>query len=1109
MQKHHFHLFIVTLLFLGYLPPAAAEGEAEIVSLSGKGARKDPGSRWQKAIIHATIKPGGYVKTLGASQMGILLSDRSQLRLNQNSLMQIKTIAATEEWQQTQLELKAGRAWSNARPLAASRDDDNMPPITMNTPTATLSIRGTIWLVDVDAQGKTQLVVLSGRVDMASKLGQVSVGSGEAAVVERGRAPVKFQLTNPADRVQWVTAWRPAPDRWLNPQQQRRQSVVIALLKQQDYAAAMARLRPLARSALSAALLLADLHIYLGETPQAIRLLAPFSRQGRGDAVASALLGHALLIADQRDRLHALLDKARQQHPEALELQLLAGKLALFEGQETPARQAYTAAINQHPDSPRGWLGLGVIAAEREEQRKARTALHRSLQREADFPPAQAELATLETRAGNLHLAEQLFDDLLSRQPEDFIALTGQGLLRLKQGRPQEALQDFLRSGLIEPHYARGWFYSGVAFYQLGESTHALNAFRQAALQDDKDPLPHLLQSRIQGDALEYGQSIRSAQRAIQLMPNLKSINQLANDQKGSANLGRSLADFGLEDWANHHAISSYSPYWAGSHLFMADRYTGLFNKNSELFSGFLTDPTAFGASNRFSHLVLSPGHYGRLDLLQENEDWRESTADLTLNGYSLLPLPFAYFVSGDLAHFTARDHKESGEGENLTLGLGSRLGEHLSAFAYAAETRIDSDARTEHLQRDRNEQHAGFNYKLGPRNQLWLKAGRGDENDHWQGPHIPGKAKRYSARVVQEDQQFRHSLTIGKGNLLSWGLEQARQVKHTDRHIPLNNNVVDQKQQRRLTSIDTYLSLTGQPISQLTIQADLFWQQTQLRQKELDLINRSFAVLDRTIKRQLHELNPRLGLKYELTPAHSLTLAGQSWRRPASVNTLSQVDTLGIAVNDWLVSAGGKYQQARLQFDSRWGENRFLRLYAAREKIDNLSFAEPVWNLDPGLKNLQDLQNKFDVFGVDDPYENNPRFLQGEVNSLGLAWNQLLSQRQSIAIHLDYSEHQQTGSRQGLKIPYLPDFKARLSSQWALPHRWLLGATATYRSARFEDEDNREPLQKGWNLGFTTHWQSPDKRLQFQATLDNILSHANAGIDSEPHVSGKLSWLF
>jgi tetratricopeptide (TPR) repeat protein len=1111
------HLKCLILLgLLGISLNLLAANDAEIVTLSGKGALKDPGTRWQKAAINAQVKAGGYVKTFAASQMALLLGDRSQLRLNQNSMMQIKSVADTKQWQQTQIKLHQGRAWSHARPLKTARTRESTPALSMETPTATLSIRGTVWLVDVDARGTTQLVVLSGRVDMASQQGALSVTSGEAARIEKGKAPVKFLLSNPRDRVQWVNAWRPEPRRWIDVDKQQQLAQIVRLIEQQEFAQAMQRLRPLAPRNRAAACLLADIHMYMGETRQVITLLSPHAKHGNGHPNASALLGHALLLRDERKALHNLLHNALQQQGNAVELQLLAGELALFEGQENAARSAYNQVIQSTPDNPRGWLGLGRIEAEREDLRKARRALHGSLAQDNEFSPARAELATLETRAGNLHTAERLFDSLLESQPDDFIALSGLGLLRLKQGKPKSALDAFLRAGVIEPDYARGWFYSGVAFYQLGETRRALEAFRQAAAQDDKDPLPHLIRSRIHADQRDYGQAIGAAQQAITLLPNLKSINQVVNDQKGSANLGKALADFGMESWANHFATRSYSPYWAGSHLFMADRYTGLFNKNSELFSGFLSDPTVFGASNRFSHLVLAPGHYGRVDLEYEHADWRQSTVDLTLNGYGLHPVPIAYFINGSLASSDARDNRSTGQGQDLTLAIGSRPDENLGLFGFSSDADIDAkihspDYPDGDLHSSQSQQALGLHYRFGPTNQLWLKLGEGDLDERLDGEMIfAGRPAimNYHSQTRQEDRQFRHSLDITSTVQLSWGLEYAEQHKPTALQLQTPTGLFDLSQRRDLQSRDLYLSWLGKPVTSLNLQADVFWQRTRIRQRESAFQN-AVPLLANRLKRELDEINPRLGLQYAINDRQQLTLVGQSWRRPVSVNTLSPVDTLGIAVNDWLVSAGGKYQRVRLQFDGQFGTSSFLRLYADHEEIDNLSFATPAISIDFDLEQLQNLQNKLDVFEPDAPYENEPHFARGEVDSIGLSFNHLLNQRHSLSVDLTYSDQQQTGVNRGLKIPYLANFKARLGSQWRLPQRWLLGANATYRSERYQDDLNSRYLGDGWNLGLLAHWESADKGINFEARVDNILSSDDAAQDAEPHVLGKLSILF
>ena len=243
---------------------------------------------------------------------------------------------------------------------------------------------------------------------------------------------------------------------------------------------------------------------------------------------------------------------------------------------------------DQRPDA---WFGLGRLAAEREDVREARERLGRALELNPGGAGYRGELATLETFAGRLAEADAAFGQTLAEQPADYVALTGLGLLRLKQGRAEEALEPLLKAGLLEPRYARAALYTGIAYYQLGRPDRAIETLRKAAELDPRDPLPHMMLSRISADRMEFGAAIAEARRAAELMPFLKSLNQLANDQKGTANVGSALAQFGLEEWAHAHAYNAYTPYWAGSHLFLADRYNGEFNQNSELYQGFLSDP--------------------------------------------------------------------------------------------------------------------------------------------------------------------------------------------------------------------------------------------------------------------------------------------------------------------------------------------------------------------------------------------------------------------------------------------------------------------------------------------------------------------------------------
>ena len=173
------------------VPPGAA---AEIVSLQGTGdQRAAAAADWGPARLAQPLATGDFVRTRQAARMALLFADDTQLRLHQNTVLQVKGVA-TPAQPVTTLLLNAGRAWTQTKRADGSR-------LNLETPAATAGIRGTDWELDVDATGKTLLTVLSGRVEFSNAQGAVTVSSNEAAIAEVGRIPVKIQLSNTSKRI--------------------------------------------------------------------------------------------------------------------------------------------------------------------------------------------------------------------------------------------------------------------------------------------------------------------------------------------------------------------------------------------------------------------------------------------------------------------------------------------------------------------------------------------------------------------------------------------------------------------------------------------------------------------------------------------------------------------------------------------------------------------------------------------------------------------------------------------------------------------------------------------------------------------------------------------
>ena len=186
---------------LAALPAGAA---AEIVDLQGAGdQRPASATAWSPARAAQALAAGDFVRTREAARMALLFADQTQVRLHQNTVLQVKALAAAGQGTTT-LRLEAGRAWTQTRRPPGS-------PLELQTPAATAAIRGTDWHISVEPDGRTLLTVLSGTVKFGNPQGTLTLAANEAAYAEVGKAPVKLMLVQPRESVQWVNALQPDP----------------------------------------------------------------------------------------------------------------------------------------------------------------------------------------------------------------------------------------------------------------------------------------------------------------------------------------------------------------------------------------------------------------------------------------------------------------------------------------------------------------------------------------------------------------------------------------------------------------------------------------------------------------------------------------------------------------------------------------------------------------------------------------------------------------------------------------------------------------------------------------------------------------------------------
>jgi tetratricopeptide (TPR) repeat protein len=1120
-------LALCLLVTLVHGVQADEDGRTRVVQLLGS-AEKRPQSRdpWVEARVRDELAGGSWFRTLSNSQASLLFPGRRAVtRVRQNSTIQVKTVEERQDFVKTTFRLNAGSAWSQARPRTAgdrAAEPADEPELSMETPTATLSIRGTAWLVEVGDNQTTRLYVTSGRVDISDvdRRGTLSIGAGEAAMVEKGRAPVRLQLVSPEERVQWVSSWRPRPAYWLDGEPGG-YAAQMARIEAGEYQQTLDTLQDSAATDTAAAILAADLLVYAGRFDEAGNLLQPFAGAEPADARVAALLAAIRLRQGRSADARGVLERALQHRPDQALLLLGLGELAVVEGDAELARLCFRRVLDQDADNAQAWYGLGLVAAQRERIKQARALLRRAVESSPGLGAASIELAVVASMAGELEQAETRLNRILEQSPDDYLALTARGINRLKLGRPGQAIEDFVVAEAIEPRYARAKLYSAAAFYQRDERVWAEAALEDAQTLDPLDPLPYLYQSRIEGDARNYGAAIDAAREAQQRMPNLKSLNQVMVDRRGSANLGTSIAEFGMEEWARYYAYESYSPFWAGSHLFLADRYEGQFNKNSELYLGFIHDPLVFGASNRLSTLIKSPGHYLDLDLYHQRWDAEQNSAFLTASGVWVDPFSVSYFVSGDFGEADRLSSESAVSGTNFELAIGVVPRHDLKGFLFVSE--FDADARFDEMVtpdslafRGRSRFDFGLSYVVRPGNELWLKVGKDDLDGNWSGsfrseesaqalnalPGLPGtidplgEFERYDTEIAQNEAQVRHSMAIGE-SLWSWGIERSERDIEGSVSLLFDPVGFGFEEQQRLRSDEVYVEWGDEWTSDLSTVLAVSYQQFNLQRVDED----SFSIdglSDKLFsKEQIDkwELLPRFGAKWRIDERRVIRTAAQRWRRPAGAATLASVDTVGIPLNDRLTLEGGRYERFRVQFDGEYPGRYFLQAFLDWERFFNEIVGSPSEVTDFDLTRLEQLLNRTEVFDSESTLEAVAPFEGGRLDSFGVALNGLIGERHSYSVAYLRRDGEQSGTQTGNAIPYVPKDFLRLEARTALPSRLLLGAGANYRSRRFSDALNERPIGAGWSLGFRGFWETPDRRHSFQVIVDNILPDNDAGL--------------
>lgn len=1073
MKSYRQNLIAALLAGTSFLAWAVPSGE--IVAIQGSGEyRISTTASWTPAKVKQALEGGSFLRTADASNFSIVLADMTQIKLGPNSMFQVKEVAAPPGQMATNLNLQKGKAWTQAKGVGALAGKGTTG-LSINTPSAAAAIRGTDWVIEVDDSGRTTLTVLTGEIVLANAQGSVTVRRQEQAIVELGKAPEKRLLLDAADRVQWLATYRPD---WARYPEIATQPALREAIDTHDFTAAQAALAKLAAPV--QALLGAELALLAGDIARAASLL----EHAAGDARLPVLKARTELYRGHFAVARSTLSVHLAKQPQDREAWLMLGEVERLDGQAEPARAAYSRAAALPGSDGQPQLGLGKVEAEREDIPPAR---HWLIQAQAQGAPARGELGQLETLADDLVAARTHLDARLAEAPDDIAALAGLGLLELKTGHPEAALAILARAQAVEPRHARAAMLAGIAYYQQGRVDAAKTTLQRAADLDPRDPLPHLFLAQIARDRFEAGAALDAARNAARLMPNLKSLNQLANDQKGGANVGSALAFFGLESWALSLAQQAYYPYWAGSHLFLADRYHGEFARNSELMAGFLADPTVFGADPKAAPLVARPGHYQSVGLRTAgNGDSRAVEPSFTANGLSTSGRPFAYFVEGIRTDLSPRDYSFDATADTLSFGLGTKPNSELALFAYGSTFRSDgrnlplpNAITATQIAGEDQRLDLGGSYRLGPEALLRLKIG-GNDGQTRQRERSSFTTLSRTHDQQSEDAQLAYVARLTPTLEIATGVETWRSRDEETTHFRFFDKVEPAAGRGNLA----YLAARwGQP-GTLQIDGGLYYQRHMQDREDLTTFEH--------YRFSNQHLYPRLGAVVPLADGARLRAAYQAWRRPAAFNTLAPVATSGIALADQFVLPGGEQKHLRLQAEWELTPRHFLMGFAEAMRVDNIAHnafdgAENQRQNLARLDRLRQSERALNLAGLE-ALEDRPVFVAGRIEQLGISWNGLLRDDLAAQAGAILARSKNTSAWfADLDLPYLPRRRAGAGLTWTVAPTWRIQAQAIWRNERYADEANANVIRAGWDGTLKATWMSPARHFHVEGFAANL----------------------
>lgn len=349
----------------------------------------------------------------------------------------------------------------------------------VRAPGAIAAAEGTVFQVDVAADGTTVLTVSEGQVEFFNDLGAVSVSESQQSTAKPGQPPSRPIAVDPSTLMAWEANLQTLiidvecpqvstdPDELQRELSSRQAAVQRRPQEATVYTALAAVLMDLART---------------DEAQTAARRAVELAPQ---EATARGVLGYALLQA----------------------------------GRPAEAQVEFSQAAQAQPDEARWQMGLGLVALGQRDSRPAVAPLQRAAELAPNEPLPRAYLAAAHLRAGDLAAAETAAAEAVRLGPSNHLANVYMAYVRLAQGRLDEAVSAGQRAVQVAPNSALAHSVLGTARFFAGNLPEARNELDRALELNPLSASTHLTNAKLLAAENEIQEALNEGQLAVSLDP--------------------------------------------------------------------------------------------------------------------------------------------------------------------------------------------------------------------------------------------------------------------------------------------------------------------------------------------------------------------------------------------------------------------------------------------------------------------------------------------------------------------------------------------------------------------------------------------------------------